>query len=127
LPEGSGFLASYERITGKFANDYEKVRHKNIDKNIFDSFYNNEGYMIRHLHNCQSFDLEGLEGRLKSSSYMPLEDDDTLNSRTNSVTCSMNITGTAGANLFMILKFITGRYINEIDEKCDKTGKGLHF
>ncbi len=68
------FLREYEQFLLKFANDYTKVRHENIDeKKLFDFF----GCKFRRASflNAQVFDFEGLHGRALSSSYMPSESD----------------------------------------------------
>ncbi|HEX6127252.1 MAG TPA: class I SAM-dependent methyltransferase [Pyrinomonadaceae bacterium] len=68
------FLRDYERLLLKYAKDYEKVRHENIDQeklgNFFQGVYERATYP-----NEQVFGLDGLRGRLLSSSYMPAEDD----------------------------------------------------
>lgn len=68
------FLSDYESLLLKFANDYTKVRHENINaKTLFDFF----GRNFRHttFQNSQNLDFEGLRGRALSSSYMPAETD----------------------------------------------------
>jgi ubiquinone/menaquinone biosynthesis C-methylase UbiE len=67
------FLREYEKLLLKYASDYEKVRHENIDdeklKTFFETAYNHATFP-----NFQKFDFAGLRGRLLSSSYMPAED-----------------------------------------------------
>ena len=68
------FLREYEQFLLKFANDYTKVRHENIDEEkLFDFF----GIDFRRatFENRQIFDFDGLKGRVLSSSYMPAEGD----------------------------------------------------
>jgi ubiquinone/menaquinone biosynthesis C-methylase UbiE len=67
------FLRSYEDFIKMFATDYLEVNHKNIDEKIFNDFYGSENYKIKSFDNFQYFDLEGLKGRILSSSYMPAE------------------------------------------------------
>lgn len=67
------FLREYEKLLLKFANDYEKVRHENIDQQKLGAFFQSE-YERASFPNEQVFDYEGLRGRLLSSSYMPAED-----------------------------------------------------
>jgi hypothetical protein len=55
-----------------FATDYLQVNHKNIDEEIFKSFFEH-GYKMESFLNYQHFDLDGLKGRILSSSYMPAE------------------------------------------------------
>lgn len=64
------FLQAYEDFIKMFATDYLQVNHKNIDEEIFKSFFEN-GYQMESFLNYQYFDLEGLKGRILSSSYMP--------------------------------------------------------
>lgn len=68
------FLREYEKLLLKYANDYEKVRHENIDQQKLGRFFETE-YGRATFPNEQTFDFEGLRGRLLSSSYMPSEDD----------------------------------------------------
>jgi ubiquinone/menaquinone biosynthesis C-methylase UbiE len=71
---GSEFLDGYDKLLKEYSNDYEKVKHRNIDEKVFDNFYNN-GYKLNEFPNSQSFDFEGLKGRALSSSYMPVKGD----------------------------------------------------
>lgn len=68
------FLREYENLLLTHANDYEKVRHENIDEEKLGSFFETT-YERATFDNFQEFDLKGLRGRLLSSSYMPSEDD----------------------------------------------------
>ena len=68
------FLREYEKLLLKYAADYEKVRHENIDQQKLGAFFQDE-YQRASFPNEQVFDLAGLRGRLLSSSYMPAEDD----------------------------------------------------
>lgn len=65
------FMIEYEDFLVKFSTDYNKVNHKNINEAAFKSFFNN--YNVIGFPNKQSFDFEGLKGRLLSSSYAPDE------------------------------------------------------
>jgi ubiquinone/menaquinone biosynthesis C-methylase UbiE len=68
------FLKVYEDFLNMFAIDYKQVNHKNIqDKTIFDYFFGAGNYREYTLFNYQDVDLEGLKGRVLSSSYMPNE------------------------------------------------------
>jgi SAM-dependent methyltransferase len=68
---GLPFLEAYERLLLEFGTDYQSVRHENIDADALSSFYGHGNYAIANFANHQSFDLEGLRGRLLSSSYAP--------------------------------------------------------
>jgi SAM-dependent methyltransferase len=67
------FLREYERLLLKYAADYEKVRHDNIDQQKLGTFFEDE-YGRASFPNVQVLDLAGLRGRVLSSSYMPAED-----------------------------------------------------
>lgn len=66
------FLAEYEHFLLKFANDYTKVRHENIDEEKLFEFFQQE-FRRATFKNTQIFDFDGLKGRVLSSSYMPIE------------------------------------------------------
>jgi SAM-dependent methyltransferase len=68
------FLREYEKLLLKYANDYENVRHENIDQQKLGDFFETE-YNRATFPNYQEFDLAGIRGRVLSSSYMPAEDD----------------------------------------------------
>jgi SAM-dependent methyltransferase len=73
------FLQAYEDFIKMFATDYLQVNHKNIDEKIFESFFarpddpvgREHSYKMESFLNRQHFDLDGLKGRILSSSYMP--------------------------------------------------------
>ena len=67
------FLVEYEAFLLKYATDYEKVRHENVDKFRLGEFFQAE-YQSATFENVQVFDFDGLKGRMFSSSYMPNED-----------------------------------------------------
>jgi SAM-dependent methyltransferase len=66
---GTPFLEAYERLLLEFGIDYQKVRHEKIDAEALSTFYGR--YSMAKFANHQLFDLEGLRGRLLSSSYAP--------------------------------------------------------
>jgi SAM-dependent methyltransferase len=68
------FLREYEKLLLKYASDYEKVRHENIDEQKLAKFFGT-GYDQATFTNVQVFDFAGLRGRLLSASYMPADDD----------------------------------------------------
>jgi SAM-dependent methyltransferase len=68
------FLVEYESLLLKYANDYSKVRHENVDKLRLSEFFDGK-YLSATFPNEQVFDLQGLRGRMLSSSYMPDESD----------------------------------------------------
>ncbi|HEY5406662.1 MAG TPA: class I SAM-dependent methyltransferase [Ginsengibacter sp.] len=70
--ENDEFQTGYELIL-KSLPEYNKVTHRNIsDKEIVD-FFAPKTFEKTSLSNFQEFNLDGLKGRLKSSSYCPKE------------------------------------------------------
>jgi len=68
------FLAEYEELLLRYANDYTKVRHENIDEEKLKAFFRKDfGRAV--FANSQTLDAEGLTGRVLSSSYMPTAND----------------------------------------------------
>ena len=69
--EGSPFLEAYEKLLLDFGVDYTAVRHNNISDADLDEFFK-PGPMDKAVFPSeQAFDLQGLRGRLGSSSYAP--------------------------------------------------------
>jgi SAM-dependent methyltransferase len=66
----SPFLRAYEQLLLKFGTDYREVRHENAAGEI-SRFFAPGNAAVRTFENLQEFDLEGLKGRLLSSSYTP--------------------------------------------------------
>jgi SAM-dependent methyltransferase len=73
--DATPFLIDYEKLLLKYGKDYEKVRHENITEDVLEAFFHAPFHRAT-FHNEQVFGLEGLKGRLLSSSYMPAETDD---------------------------------------------------
>ncbi|HKP68473.1 MAG TPA: class I SAM-dependent methyltransferase [Pyrinomonadaceae bacterium] len=71
------FLRDYEQLLLKYATDYERVRHENIDQERLGAFFETS-YERATFANVQEFDFAGLRGRVLSSSYMPAEDHPTF-------------------------------------------------
>ena len=69
---GSPFLEEYERLLLRLATDYHLIRHENVDAARLDDFFGRGGWLEASFPNQQSFDYDGLRGRLLSSSYVPL-------------------------------------------------------
>ena len=72
--ESSPFLQAYEALLKRFGTDYELVQHRTIDLASLHQIFGADpttGFQLRTLYNEQRFDLEGLTGRLLSSSYAP--------------------------------------------------------
>jgi len=72
--ETTEFLREYEKLLKKYGTDYEKVRHDNLDKAIFEESFGAE-FSRKTFLNVQPLDFDGLRGRILSSSYMPSETD----------------------------------------------------
>jgi SAM-dependent methyltransferase len=71
---GSAFAAGYERIKEEFGTDFQRVRHETVEKSgRFDAFFGAGNWGKAEFENHQTLDLEGLKGRLLSSSYAPKE------------------------------------------------------
>ncbi|MGB6189537.1 MAG: class I SAM-dependent methyltransferase [Aeromonas molluscorum] len=64
------FLKAYEAGLLAYSSDYEEVNYRNLGEADFDAFFEGE-YRLDCFDNCQMFDLEGVLGRLNSSSYAP--------------------------------------------------------
>lgn len=67
---GTAFLDAYEGLLVRHGTDYQEVRHDRDRSGTLDAFFS-EGYERHVLPNEQALDLEGLQGRLLSSSYTP--------------------------------------------------------
>jgi SAM-dependent methyltransferase len=70
--DSSPFMRDYEKMLLEYGTDYQEVKHENLGEDIFKKFYAN-GCDVKTFPNEQVFDLEGLKGRLLSSSYAPNE------------------------------------------------------
>lgn len=64
------FLEAYEAGLRAHSGDYEEVNHRNLGEADFRAFFEGE-YRLDRFENCQLFDLDGVLGRLNSSSYAP--------------------------------------------------------
>jgi SAM-dependent methyltransferase len=68
------FLVGYEQLLLKYATDYTKVRHENVDALKLDEFFQTD-YGSAVFENVRVHDFEGIKGRMFSASYMPSETD----------------------------------------------------
>ncbi len=66
------FEKEYETLISRHGKDYVKVQHRNIDMAHIAAFFAPLPVEMESFTNSQQFNLEGLKGRLSSSSYMPL-------------------------------------------------------
>lgn len=72
--DATPFLRDYEALLQEFGTDYNEINHKNVqDQAVFTAFYGAAPFEAT-FDNVQRFDLDGLIGRLNSSSYMPGRD-----------------------------------------------------
>jgi SAM-dependent methyltransferase len=69
--DATPFLKDYERLLLDFGTDYQEVRNDK-DINAIGEFFGPNSYQLSSFPNHQLFDLEGLKGRVLSSSYTPV-------------------------------------------------------
>ncbi|HVB03335.1 MAG TPA: class I SAM-dependent methyltransferase [Chitinophagaceae bacterium] len=69
--EETPFLKAYDALIRRYATDYHKVNHKNIRLRNLEDFFAPEKMEMETFFNSQLLDLEGLRGRVRSSSYIP--------------------------------------------------------
>jgi SAM-dependent methyltransferase len=72
LVEGP-FLEGYEALLQRYSTDYAKVDHRQVDDAAMDGFFGAGAWRLATFPNDQQFDLEGVLGRMNSSSYAPLK------------------------------------------------------
>lgn len=72
----SSFQKAYEEALQNLIPEYGEVRHRNISDQSLQDFLAPRSFHKFSLPNFQHFDLEGLKGRLMSSSYCPKEGSD---------------------------------------------------
>ncbi len=73
--DSTPFLRAYEQMLLKFGTDYQEVRHERIYQDV-ESFFSPREFKLRTFDNLQSFDFQGVKGRLLSSSYVPAPGDE---------------------------------------------------
>lgn len=71
--DSTPFLRAYENLLLTYATDYTQVRHENVRDPELRRFFIDGSYVTHSVPNEQRFDLDGLKGRLLSSSYAPAE------------------------------------------------------
>ena len=67
----SGFLSGYEQLLHRHAPDYSRVDHRQIGPEKMNAFFGPGAWKLATFGNVQEFDLAGVLGRLRSSSYAP--------------------------------------------------------
>lgn len=70
ITDRTPFLKAYEALLHRHAVDYQAVDHRRIDSVVLNRFFNGP-YETIEAPNVQLFDLNGLRGRVASSSYVP--------------------------------------------------------
>ncbi len=70
----SPFLKAYEELLLRYSSDYEQIDHRHVNETVLSNFFTT--HVRKVFFNSQRFDFEGLKGRLLSSSYVPLNDDE---------------------------------------------------
>ena len=68
---GTPFLEDYERLLLKYGTDYKAVSGKYAEESMLAALYGPSEMLTKTFDNAQVFDLEGLRGRLTSSSFAP--------------------------------------------------------
>lgn len=69
----SRFGREYEDLLVRYGNDYTRVKEAYPEAASLQRFFGESPFQRRELPNFQEFDLAGLAGRLRSSSYAPVE------------------------------------------------------
>ena len=69
--QATPFLRAYERLIKAYSTDYQQINHKQIDKTVLSSFFEPAQLYEKRFSYEQTFDYEGLKGRMLSSSYIP--------------------------------------------------------
>jgi SAM-dependent methyltransferase len=72
--DSSPFLQAYERLLLTHGTDYTAVNHKQFDDESMKRFFGAGRFHKASFENLQTFDFEGVKGRLLSSSYVPEAD-----------------------------------------------------
>jgi SAM-dependent methyltransferase len=68
--EEDAFARAYESLLRTYGTDYDQVQHRNVTPDQLRAFFGGD-YRTWSFPNEQRFDLDGVRGRLLSSSYAP--------------------------------------------------------
>ncbi len=71
---GNGLMEKYETILKRYCDSYSEVNNKRLSFEAIKTIFPNNKLNIHYADNYQDMDLEGIIGRLRSSSYCPKED-----------------------------------------------------
>jgi ubiquinone/menaquinone biosynthesis C-methylase UbiE len=74
LTDTTPFLRDFEALLRKFGTDYSRVNESHPREEQMRDFFQHHAYRQQRMSNFQEFDLEGLAGHVRSSSYMPAND-----------------------------------------------------
>jgi len=74
LTDTTPFLREYEALIRKFNTDYTKVNESYPREEQMRAFFGDNEFHAHEVPNFQEFDFDGIAGRLRSSSYMPVPD-----------------------------------------------------
>lgn len=105
------FQQEYEKLIQEFAIDYNEISHRNISQEIITDFYAPNQFKKFVLYYEQHFDLEGLIGRIISSSYMPNEDHENFPQLKNAI---VNLFNTYKQNGIVTFAYDTILYIGSM-------------
>jgi ubiquinone/menaquinone biosynthesis C-methylase UbiE len=67
------FMKAYYDLIKKYGTDYEKINHANVNDEIIGIFYSPSVFKKKYFRHKHKLEYKGLEGRLLSSSYIPLK------------------------------------------------------
>jgi SAM-dependent methyltransferase len=73
--DATPFLRDYEAFLRRWGTDYKEVSSRYADEAAMRTLFGPDGCRARRYEYRQTFDLDGLRGRLLSSSYTPAEGD----------------------------------------------------
>jgi SAM-dependent methyltransferase len=69
--QASDFMREYEQLLRDLGTDYRQVHHRRFGRAEIEEFYGTERLAENSLSYRQVFDREGLDARMRSSSYVP--------------------------------------------------------
>lgn len=69
----TSFADAYEDLLQRYGTDYARVKDAYPQAKDIRAFFEHGNFLTREIPNYQIFDLDGLRGRLRSSSYAPAE------------------------------------------------------
>jgi ubiquinone/menaquinone biosynthesis C-methylase UbiE len=69
----NNFMKAYYDLIKNYGKDYEKINHTNVNDRIIEKFFSPCTVKKKFFKHTHLLDYQGLEGRLLSSSYIPLE------------------------------------------------------